>query len=260
MKLGIQESEPDLEIPNEVCSACYNEFTQMVSHGAKLRAERQAKEHNRMMLWKNRVDLIKHARVCLAQKSLSEAAMSYEKYLKILEVVYDLKDGLNPDIFRDKARQKELTLISSVYWDLVCIYDLNSRYKDRQIKAAEQLLKFAPLTPVFGDILKKARHLTKSGKNKALFKKILKKGGKEKSGCFIVTSAFESSNCYEVIILSQFRDQKLNKNWLGKKLIKIYYTLSPYLVILLNHFSFLKPIVRLFIRIVIKMPIVRNEL
>ncbi len=69
--------------------------------------------------------LIKKARMCMSQKLYSEAAMSYEKYLKILDIVFDVKKGdrLKPEAFKDSARTTELTVVASVYWDLLRIYD-----------------------------------------------------------------------------------------------------------------------------------------
>lgn len=227
MRLGLQEADSTLEIPQEVCSNCYNELTQLVSHGAKLRAERQAKEHNKKMMWQSRVELVKHARRCLGQKSYSDAAMAYEKYLRVLEVVLELKEGLNPDVFRDKAHQKELTIITSVLWDLVCIYDTSTRYQTRQNKAMDLLIRFAPLTPVYPDIVKKAHHFMKIGKNKAQFKRFLKKAGVKSSRCFIATVAFKSPQAKEVVILTAFRETVMKKKSGGRALIRYYYALSP---------------------------------
>ncbi len=53
----------------------------------------------------------------------------------------------------------------------------------------------------------------------------------EKSkGCYIATMAYGDYNHPKVIILRQFRDDTLDKNILGKWLIKIYYYYSPKLV------------------------------
>ncbi len=251
MRLGIQEAEPEWEIPDEVCNGCYNELMKLVSHGAKLRAERQAREHNKVMLWKSRVELIKHARNCLTHKSLSEAAMAYEKYLKILELVFEIKGELTPEVFKDRGAQKELTIISSVYWDLACIYDSSPRYHSRQEKAVEQLIRFAPLTPIFPDILKKGQILSKTGKNKQLFKKFLKKAGIQSGRCFVATSAFEGRMTHEVQFLYRFRDTVLRGSRMGRRMIALYYRISPYFAQKLDAHSIFKPLVRALLKAVV---------
>lgn len=56
------------------------------------------------------------------------------------------------------------------------------------------------------------------------------KVGKEKEGCYIATAVYGSYNAEEVLILRKFRDQFLQKYFLGKMFIKIYYRVSPILV------------------------------
>jgi vacuolar-type H+-ATPase subunit F/Vma7 len=54
-------------------------------------------------------------------------------------------------------------------------------------------------------------------------------------GCYIATMAYGDYNHPQVIILREFRDNKLAKNFFGKYFIKIYYTTSPYLVKMLKN-------------------------
>lgn len=46
-------------------------------------------------------------------------------------------------------------------------------------------------------------------------------------GCYIATAVYGSYDAPEVLILRSFRDQILQKHWLGKCFIKVYYFLSP---------------------------------
>ena len=47
------------------------------------------------------------------KRRISEAAVQYEKYLRVLEVVYNLKKGeLSPAVFNNSSRSKELTVIA----------------------------------------------------------------------------------------------------------------------------------------------------
>lgn len=49
-------------------------------------------------------------------------------------------------------------------------------------------------------------------------------------GCYIATCAYGSYDCPEVWTLRRFRDFYLKKKKWGKKIIKIYYKISPHLV------------------------------
>src|SRR5690606_19768165 len=101
-----------------------------VSKGVKLLAEKKARQQNKVMLWKNRVNLVKQARQLMEAKAFSDAAVAYEKYFRVIEMVYDLKPGeLHPKVFNSSIRSKELTLITSILWDLLRIYDTSPRYK-----------------------------------------------------------------------------------------------------------------------------------
>ena len=46
-------------------------------------------------------------------------------------------------------------------------------------------------------------------------------------GCYIATAVYGSYDAPEVMVLRQFRDNSLNKTFLGKCFIKAYYYLSP---------------------------------
>ncbi len=46
-------------------------------------------------------------------------------------------------------------------------------------------------------------------------------------GCYIATAVYGSYDAPEVLILRSFRDQVLQKHWIGRLFIKIYYFFSP---------------------------------
>ena len=50
------------------------------------------------------------------------------------------------------------------------------------------------------------------------------------TGCYIATMAYGSYDAPEVLILRRFRDEKLNKTFLGRVFIANYYAFSPLLV------------------------------
>lgn len=237
-------------VPEAVCDKCHYTFESSLSQGALLRRQQVAREQNKMILWKSRVNLVKAAKEQMTKKQFSDAALTYEKYLKVLELVYDKKSGqLSPDLFKAKGEQQEMTVIASVYWDLMRIYDSSPRYAQRQQKAAEKLAEFARFTPIFPDIVKKAETHTRTGKNPAMFKKFLTLSNKTRPRCFISTSAFDYQTSSTVLELCQFRDLFLaQKNW-GRALIRTYYKHSPPMARALDRHPKFKPAVRLLLQL-----------
>lgn len=244
----IKEGGSTEDLPASVCSNCFKEVAGGIARGSVLMAREKAKEQKKLMLWKSRVNLIKKARQCMTEKAFSEAAVAYEKYLKVLEVVFDAKPGeLSPEQFKESARTQELTVVASVYWDLLRIYDTSPKYGERQTNAAKKLAQFLRFTPIFPDIIRKAEIFQKSAKNPSVIKHFLKGAAAEKGRCFIATSAFEYQSP-EVEILSQFRDQTLMKSAAGRWFVAIYYFTSPPIARFLDKQNFLKSLVRAFLR------------
>lgn len=250
----ILKNDPGALVPEAACKPCIQEMRKS-SHsvGGSLLAEAKAKESHKVNLWKSRVQLIKKGRTLMEQKMFSEAAIEYEKYVKLLEIVFDCKKGeLKPELFKERARTQELTVICSVYWDLLRIYDTSDAYAPRQAVAAEQLAKFLPYTPIFPDIIKKAEVFTKAAKHPAVIRSFIKQALRQKPRCFVATSAFDSPHADEVLFLRAFRDSYLRqRNW-GRRFVRVYYRLSPNLACLLDRHSWLKPAVRGLLRLLIK--------
>lgn len=229
MRLALQEASAGKAIPEEVCATCYESLTSDVSQGLKLRLERDQREKNKMMMWKNRVHLIKNARNLMTQKAYSEAAVQYEKYLRVLEVVYNLQKGeLSPKVFNNSARSKEMTVLASVYWDLLRIYDTSPRYGDRMSGAAQKLSEFLPFSPLYPDIVKQAEAMVRTAKNPAVVRHFLKSTKSQRGPCFVASAAFsDSPNAVELYWLRRYRDEVLRKRKSGRRLIWLYYKLSP---------------------------------
>lgn len=239
-------------VPSAVCSSCLAELSAVVGRGGLLYAREKQKENNRLMLWKSRVELIKNARRAMAEKMYAEAVIFYEKYIRVLEIVFQAEQGqLKPELFTQSTHVKELTVIASVYWDLMRIYDTSSQYSERQQTAAKQLANFVRFTPIFPDIIRKAQSFEKSAKNRSAFKSFLKLSNSNRPRCFIATSAFEYPMAPEVITLRKFRDEYLRKSNWGKKFILYYYRLSPKIAGCLDRIPALKPLTRWFLRLLI---------
>jgi len=236
-------------LPPQVCSNCYTQLAGSVARGSVLMMREKAKEQKRMMLWKSRVNLIKKARQCMGDKMFSDAAVAYEKYLRVLEVVFDAKPGeLSPEHFKDSARTQELTIVASVYWDLLRIYDTSERYGERQMQAATKLAGFLKFTPILPDIVRKADVFLKTAKNPAVIKQFIKMANEDKGRCFIATSAFETNHAPEVRFLCDFRDNHLRKHLAGNVFIFLYYKISPPFARILDRLPGLKPTVRAILR------------
>lgn len=249
----LKESGINEAFPQKVCSACFAKLAGSVARGSVLLAREKAKENKKLMLWKNRVALIKKARQYMNDKMFSDAAVNYEKYIKVLEVVFDCKTGeLSPEMFKDSARTQELTVVTSVFWDLLRIYDTSPKYGERMQNAAKKLTVFVRYTPIYPDIVRKAEAFQKTAKNPNIVKSFLKEMGEEKGKCFIATSAFDSPFALEVVRLSNFRDQFLTQSAMGRLCIKTYYLFSPAIAVFLDNNAWLKPGVRIVLRIVIK--------
>lgn len=227
MRLALKETAQFEEIPPAVCAGCHTLLARMVSKGAALRAQAQAKEQNRVMLWRSRVNLVKKAKDCLARKNFSDAAINYEKYIRVLEVVFDKRPGeLSPDLF-DKGRNQELTVVASVYWDLMRIYDTSPRYRERQIKAAAKLAEFIRFTPIFSHVVRKAESQARTAKNPEAFRQFLAISNKNRPRCFIATAAFDDDQDPSILSLRLLRDRILRRHPLGRRFVRLYYRHSP---------------------------------
>lgn len=229
MRVALQEAGGGQEFPEKVCASCFEALTGQVSQGLKLRMERDAREKNKMLMWKNRVHLIKNARGLMAQRAYSEAAVQYEKYLRVLEVVHNKKKGeLSPSIFNNSVRSKELTVITSVYWDLMRIYDTSPQYGERMAAAAKKCSEFLPFSTIYPDIVKKAEQFSRSAKNPQVIRQFLKMVKSRRGPCFIADAAFaDQPYAPELALLRNFRDQKLRTSPVGRRFVYMYYRMSP---------------------------------
>lgn len=222
--------------------------------------QEKAREQYKQTLWNHRVALIRKGNLLVKNELYGEAVVVYEKYLKILEIIYECGTGnLTPQMLKDSARTTELSVISGIYWDLVRIYDTNNKYLDRQKKAAEKLAVFSPFTPLFTDIMKKAKIFQKHARHPEVIKNLINSAGAKKGRCFIATSAFNSPDAHEVQTLRLFRDESLRySNW-GRQFIFYYYKFSPYFACFMDRHQYLKAPVRLGLRLVIKCVTFKNK-
>lgn len=230
MRIGLEENAQLTSIPHAVCPGCYSILSKMISMGAVVRSQERVKEQNRLNLWRNRVSLVRKAKDHLAKREFAEAAIFFEKYLRVLELVFDKKKGeLVPDLFSAEARREEMTVVTSVYWDLVRIYDQSPRYKERQMAAVAKLAEFARFTPIYGHIMRKADALTRTAKNPDVFRHFLKISNKSRPHCFIASAAFEGAHDPTIETLRLYRDRVLRRHPLGRRATRLYYKFSPWI-------------------------------
>lgn len=63
-------------------------------------------------------------------------------------------------------------------------------------------------------------------------------------GCYIATMAYGSYDAPEVLVLRRFRDEKLNKTFMGRVFIANYYAFSPLLVRFVKRTGFAERLIR----------------
>lgn len=202
-----------------------------------------------MVLWKSRVNLVKQARALMGAKAFSDAAVVYEKYIRILEVIFDSgQGGLKAEHFKDSARTQELTVLASVYWDLIRIYDTSPKYGERMRQAATKLGQLLKYTPLYPDIVRKAEAFQRTANNPAIVKNFLKSATETKGKCFVATAAFEDADHPTVTDLRLFRDVILEQSSFGRLFVRSYNQFSPPLADWLQNQRPLKPAVRAMLR------------
>ncbi len=252
--------EVDLHFPlvDTLCKSCLATL-QRQAYGTKgvLLSQERAKETKKKKMWQNRVSLVRNGHSLMKNNLHSEAAVSYEKYLRLVEMVFACGPGqLTPQMLKEAAKTAELTVIAGVYWDLVRIYDSSDKYGGRQKIAARQLAKFATYTPIFPDLIKKAHVFMKTARHPEVIKSFLVASKATRPRCFIATSAFATPMAEEIIFLREYRDKTLKTNSIGRKFVYLYYKISPQIACFLDkhetQIPWLKPAVRACLRLVIK--------
>lgn len=241
----LRESGNSEALPSQVCDNCFGQLFGGVARGSLLMAREKAKDQKKLQLWKSRVSLIKKARIYMQEKMYGDAAVIYEKYLKVLELVFEVKsEQLTPQVFKETARTQELTVVASVYWDLIKIYDTNDKYLNRQSMAVQKLAQFLKFTPVYPDIVRKAQIFKRSAKHPEQITAFLKAVNADRSRCFIASTVYDSSEAWQVHELRKFRDRYLEDNAMGKKVIQFYYDYSPGFAAFVSDKPFAKKAIR----------------
>lgn len=251
---SIASKRGEASLPESLCENCFSEFASPNSRAGVLLMKEKAREQKKLNMWKGRVHFVKNARLAMKENNFTEAAISYEKYLRTLEAVFDKQSGeLSPQLFKESARTAEITVVAAAYWDLLRIYDTSSKHADRMEVVALKLADFLRYTPIFPDIIRKAEIFQKKAKKPEIIKLFLKASQNKRPRCFIATSAFADPFAKEVQLLAWYRDFFLAKNYFGKLFIQLYYFFSPFLALILDKNKALKPLVRVILKLIIKL-------
>ncbi len=226
MRLRLQQADVT-GVPPQVCQSCFAELTGQVSQGAKLRAEKVAEQQGKLILWKTRLQYVRQGRREFDEQRLSNAAVSLERYIKIVEVANDsAPNSLEPGQFKHPAKAKELPVLMAVWWDLFRIYDEIPRMSERQRQIGSKIAEFATTVPGGLGILRRMSKFAKRSKNREVVSATLRLANYRDASCFIATALYGSESC-EVATLRAFRDEHL-LNWpLGSELVRLYYWVSP---------------------------------
>ena len=75
---------------------------------------------------------------------------------------------------------------------------------------------------------------------------------KRSSGCYIATMVYGSYEHPQVLILREYRDQKLSRSTLGRAFIKSYYAASPYFVVALKNHHRINKLIRSILNVFIR--------
>ena len=224
---------------NVICAVCLSGMNRSSGKGVLARQEQQ-----KITLWRNRVGIIKNARDRFAAKDFGGAVVGYEKYFKVLEVIYEkqLTEITHKDF--GQGRQKEMTVVCSALWDLIRIYDQNPAYRPRLEKCITLLIEYLPHTPLYTEISTMVHQYKVGAKNRDLLEKLGKKVKKIAGRCFIATAAYTDPKDPVVVTLSEFRDEILQRSVLGRSFIKCYYTFSPSMAFLISRSEKAKSVTR----------------
>lgn len=189
----------------------------------------KARAAQRLDIYKKRIDFAKQGIKAFETARSAEAIKHFSTYLKILEEWHEANPGgLTPSLFNLKKDVAEMLLINGVYLMLMKIYD---RAKDANRKefqhALEKYITFSkgmPFQTVAAENLRKFINHEKPIHRVELLNAAKMIGA---SGCFIATALADQGDPETLLRLYQFRDQVLEKSFLGRIFVRIYYRISP---------------------------------
>ncbi len=203
-----------------------------VNSAIEAHAEAQKRE-----LQRRRIELARQGMEAYEAGKMIECVRLFHTYIYILETWKGCGDGgLAPSHFHPKLDLLELLLISSVYWDLVKIYDharTPAKYKEMQAYLSKYILfsKGQPYQPLSSEQIRKYLN-----NDKAIHKSDFKAAYISLTGskCFVATSLIDLVDEPTLFSLRVFRDEVLLERPLGRAFVWAYYKIGPFLALCMN--------------------------
>ncbi len=199
-------------------------------------AEKQIEDHKKE-LFRRRVDLARAGVRNYSLKKIPEAVKAFHSYLGVLEDWKEVGEGgLHPGLFDREKDMSELLLISGVYWDLMKLYDRTKspeRYQDF-LHYTQKFVDFTfglPFQSLAAETLRKYM-VTGKPVHKKEFESTYKRLANTK--CFIATALVLQTEPDTLPVLRSYRDQILLSHSFGRFCVKVYETVSPRIVPLIE--------------------------
>lgn len=182
-------------------------------------------------LYRTRLTHLKRAQAFVKEDRMALAVDSYNKYLGILALYFDItEDRLTPSLFDAEKDMTELLLISHAYWDLAKAYDRSPNLQRDCFICLEQFMKFSigfKYQHVNAQIIRKFIN-KKQAHNLKAFEAAYHKIQISAKRCYVATMCF-GFNDEKTEVLRHFKFAIAKYNW-GLDFIDFYYSLSPALV------------------------------
>ncbi len=150
------------------------------------------------------------------------------KYKPLMVIEINDKTHLNPErIERDKKVTCILEEAGMPKLTLWTDYGVNCDYIRKRIM---ETLSAPIVRKHHATVEQKEKHAESINQNKQFTQLNGWQRRRQKQGCYIASCVYGSYDCPQVWILRRYRDNCLNKHFIGRFFISFYYTVSPILV------------------------------
>lgn len=236
----------------KACKFCVEDFEKFRSSPTIYIDKLKAEFDERKKKWNDRVDVLKNAYRLFQTNKYLEAEPKYREYISTVEATFNSPlNNISAQMFASRGHPEELATFTLVLWDMVIICDQNNLSDTDQF--ATKFLELAKGSIAKSTLIHSIKKYTRKANNRKLFKQLLK-DLRQGQGCFIASHVFENAYSPEVMALRAFRDQKLMPYFIGRKLVSLYYKLSPKLISVfpkrITQSTLSKKILRLFISLI----------
>lgn len=213
--------------------------------------ETQRRKEERMFLEElaKRVTIAKEGKDLVERGNYPDAMGKFRRFLSLTSRSLGVEvEGLRPDLFDPKVKEKECLLISAILLDLMKVLDKINNDAARTERAMYHRLfvRFVVGQRFQGFAAENLRKYILYGKGIIHKKEFWATYHliRVKRICFVATWAYGSMNDPAVETLRNFRDQKLAQNSAGRLFIKTYYRYGSSLARLLDKIPGAQPIVK----------------